>query len=215
MGNSNNEPNTDALSLASSAPLWSRIMRDVSAGLPMADWTLPDGIQIATVDAFSGMKPGSGSSKTVKELFIEGTVPTETDDLRRSVEIDTATGDLWQEGCLGPRKTVAALDFSRAEEAFPEWGKFTRGWAKRAAGGAGRAGGPEGNRTSYFYGGGFYPYGRTWGGIFAPTELCSPPPPRNDCPEPAASAEPAVTCPPGNNGNGNGNGNGNKPTPKP
>ncbi len=217
MGNSNNEPNTDALSLASSAPLWSRIMRDVSAGMPIAEWTAPDGLEVATVDAFSGMKPGAGSSRTVKELFIAGTAPTETDDLRRVVQIDTATGQLWRDGCLGPRKTVAALDFSRAEEAFPEWGKFTRGWAKRAAGGAGRAGGPEGNRTAYFYGNGHYPFGRTWGGVFAPTELCSPPPPRVDECEtpPPEEGQPAVTCPPGN-GNGNGNGNGKPPkTPKP
>ena len=48
------------------------------------------------------------------------------------------------------------------------------------AGGAGQPvcrGGPEGTRTSYFYGSGFYPFGRSWGGIFAPTELCPIPEP--------------------------------------
>jgi penicillin-binding protein 1A len=192
MGNSNNDPNTDTLSLASSAPLWSRIMRDVSKGMPIANWKAPGGLETATVDAFSGLRPGPLSSKTVKEIFIKGTAPKDRDDTHRAVEIDAATGLLWQDGCLGPKKTVGALDFSRVEENFPNWGKYTRGWAKRAARGPGVSGGPEGTRTAYFYGGKHFPYGRTWGGIFAPTELCSIPPP---------SAEPCgfifqPTCPP-------------------
>ena len=211
MGNSNNEPNTDTLSLASSAPLWSRIMRDVSGGMPIANWSRPGGLVEASVDAISGMRPGPFTTKTVKELFIEGTVPNEPDDLRRVVEIDTATGDLWQEGCLGPRKTVGALDFSRVEESFETWVKYNRGWAARAAKGSGVRGGPEGTRTSYFYGGGFYPFGRSWGGVFAPTELCTPPPPK---PTRCVEIDPASPCPSRRPGPGNGGDGGDK-TPKP
>jgi peptidoglycan glycosyltransferase len=206
MGNSNNEPNTDTLSLSSSAPLWSRIMRDVSQGMPIAKWSVPGGIEVASVDAFSGLKPGSFTSKTVKELFIEGTAPTERDDLRRVVEIDSATGKLWQDGCRGPRRTVGALDFSKVEENFPTWQKYTRAWVKRAARGSGVSGGPEGTRTSYFYGSGFYPFGRSWGGIFAPSERCEPRPPE---PTRCVELDPASPCPtdrpPGKG----------KPTPKP
>jgi membrane peptidoglycan carboxypeptidase len=179
MGNSNNEPNTDTLSLASSAPLWSRIMRDVSKDLPIEGWRKPAGLEVATVDAFSGMKPGPFSSKTVKELFIKGTAPRDTDNLRHAVEIDAASGKLWQDGCVGPKKTVGALDFSNAED-IDKWGYYDRGWAKRAAKGAGRSGGPEGTRTAYFYGSGFYPFGKSWGGIFAPTTLCPIPAPPPD-----------------------------------
>jgi membrane peptidoglycan carboxypeptidase len=208
MGNSNNEPNTDTLSLSSSAPLWSRIMRDVSAGMPIAGWSAPGGLEVATVDAISGMKPGPFTSKTVKELFIEGTAPTEPDDLRRVVQIDTATGGRWQDGCLGPKKSVGALDFSRVEENFPTWQKYTNGWAKRAARGSGVSGGPEGTRTSYFYGSSFYPFGRTWGGIFAPSGTCEPPPPE---PTRCIDLNPFDPCPtdkpPG--------GKPPKPTPKP
>ena len=208
MGNSNNDPNTDTLSLASSAPLWSRIMRDVSKDLPIEGWHAPSGLEEATVDAFTGMKPGPFSSKTVTELFIKGTAPRESDDFHRAVEIDSASGLLWQDGCVGPRKTVGALDFSKAED-IDQWGYYDRGWQKRAARGSGVSGGPEGTRTSYFYGSGFYPFGKSWGGIFAPSELCP-------IPEP----EPPVLCgilflppcpsdqpPPGGPGNGK--------TPKP
>ena len=210
MGNSNNEPNTDTLSLASSAPLWSRIMRDVSHGMPIAKWSRPGGLEEATVDAISGMKPGPFTTKTVKEIFIKGTAPSERDDLRRVVEIDTATGKRWQDGCLGPKRSVGALDFSHVEESFPQWQKYTNGWAKRAARGSGVSGGPEGTRTSYFYGSGFYPFGRTWGGIFAPSALCEPPPPE---PTRCVEIDPLLPCPtdrPPGNGNGKP-----KPTPKP
>jgi membrane peptidoglycan carboxypeptidase len=201
MGNSNNAPNTDTLSLSSSAPLWSRIMRDVSKGMPIATWKRPSGLVEASVDAISGMKPGPFTTRTVKEIFIKGTQPTETDDLRRTVDIDTATGDLWAEGCAGPMKTVGALDFSSVETQYGAWAKADRAWAKRAAGGAGRAGGPKGTRTSYFYGSGFYPFGRSWGGIFAPTKVCEPPAPPPVC-DPLfgilpCPSEPPPTEPPG------------------
>ena len=145
MGNSNNEPNTDTLSLSSSAPLWSRIMRDVSHGIPIATWQRPGGIVEATVDAFSGLKPGASTTKTVQELFIKGTQPTYADDLRRTVEIDSSTGLLWQDGCAGPKKTVGVLDFSNVDANFPTWQKFDRAWAARAARGAGVAGRAEGH----------------------------------------------------------------------
>jgi membrane peptidoglycan carboxypeptidase len=176
MGNSNNEPNTDTLSLASSAPLWSRIMRDVSKDLPIEGWHKPSGLEVAKVDAFTGMRPGPFTSRTVDELFIKGTVPRETDSFHHSVEIDGASGLLWQDGCVGPKKTVGALDFSTAED-IGKWDYYIRGWQKRAARGSGVSGGPEGTRTAYFYGSGFFPFGRSWGGIFAPTELCPIPEP--------------------------------------
>jgi hypothetical protein len=145
--------------------------------MPIEGWKAPKGLEVVTVDAFSGLRPGPFSAKTVKELFIAGTAPKDVDDIHRGVEIDAATGKLWQEGCAGPRKVVGALDFSHVEENFPNWGKYTRGWVKRASRGAGVSGGPEGTKTAWFYGGKHFPYGKTWGGIFAPTELCTIPEP--------------------------------------
>ena len=183
MGNSNNEPNKDTLSLGSSAPLWSRILTDVSKGTPIADFRQPSGLVTASVDAITGLRPGPFSSKTVREFFIKGTEPTRADDLRRTVDIDAASGLLWQDGCVGPMKTVGALDFSQVEAAYPAWQKADNGWTKRAARGPGVAGGPKGTRTAYFYGTGFYPFGRTWGGIFAPSQICplAPPPTPPPC----------------------------------
>ncbi len=72
-----------------------------------------------------------------------------------------------------PWQTRRFLDFSQAEPGFPEWQRYTQGWAQRAARGAGVRGGPKNNRTMYFYNLSFHPYGATWGGRFKPTEVCS------------------------------------------
>ncbi|HYK95279.1 MAG TPA: transglycosylase domain-containing protein [Candidatus Dormibacteraeota bacterium] len=174
MGNSDSSPNTDALSLQSSAPLWSRILTEVSQKMPIANFSPPDGLVNVTVDAFSGMLPGPGTVSTVKEIFIKGTQPTRPDNLHVDVQIDQATGKLWANGCTGPMVTKTVLDFSQAETRFPQWQPYTQEWAQRAARGPGVRGGPKGTRTMYFYSLGFHPFGATWGGAFKPTEVCQP-----------------------------------------
>jgi membrane peptidoglycan carboxypeptidase len=194
MGNSDNTPNTDTLSLESSAPLWSRIMTEISKGMPIAKFQQPDGLVKVKVDAFSGLLPGPGTVATVEELFIKGTEPKRKDDLHVQAEIDGATGRLWQEGCTGPKETRTFLDFSQAEPGFPEWQRYTQEWADRAARGVGVRGGPKKTRTMYFYNLSFHPFGATWGGKFKPTEVCQPLvfcPPDNGIPTP----EPSIVIP--------------------
>ena len=198
MGNSDNTANNDALSLASAAPLWSRIMTEISQNMPIAKFTdhRPKGLVTKEVDAFSGLLPGPGTVRTVEEIFIKDTEPTRRDNLHVEVQIDGATGLLWQEGCTGPQQTRRFLDFSEAEPGFPEWQRYTQGWAQRAARGAGVRGGPKNNRTMYFYNLSFTPYGATWGGRFKPTEVCSalaPCPPAQESPDPSAPVAPCVT----------------------
>ena len=193
MGNSDATPNTekDKTSLTTSAPLWSAILTEVSQGMPVAKFKQPSGIVTATVDAYSGLLPGPYTTKTIKELFIDGTVPTRTDDLHVELDIDQATGLLWQDGCTGPMVKEGFLDFSNVEQRFPSWQQYTQEWAARAAKGPGVSGGPMKTRTSYFYNNSFAPFGRTWGGVFAPTAVCTPlPPPICD---PGTSFDPLAT----------------------
>jgi membrane peptidoglycan carboxypeptidase len=189
MGNSNNQPNRGSLSLDSSAPLWSAILEEVSAKYPIASFKAPGGLVTATVDAFTGLKPGPFTRKTVKELFIKGTVPTERETLRVSREIDAASGKLWRDGCVGPKVSRGFFNLNEVESNFPNWQKANRGWASRAAGGPGRRGGPEGTRTTYFYNNGFTPFGRSWGAPFAPTAKCPFAPVETP---PPASCDPAL-----------------------
>jgi membrane peptidoglycan carboxypeptidase len=196
MGNSDSTPNNDALSLKSAAPLWSRIMTEISQDMPIAKFTdqKPDGLVTKEVDAFSGLLPGPGTVKTVNEIFIKDTQPTRRDNLHVEVQIDGATGLLWQDGCTGPMQTRRYLDFSQAEPGFPQWQRYTQEWAQRAARGVGVRGGPKGTRTMYFYNLSFHPFGATWGGRFKPTEVCAalvPCPPPNEPPTP----EPSIVIP--------------------
>jgi membrane peptidoglycan carboxypeptidase len=196
MGNSNNAPNRGSLSLDSSAPLWSAILQEVSAKMPIANFKAPSGLQTANVDAFTGLKPGPFTKKTVKELFIKGTVPTARETLRVSRVVDAASGLLWREGCVGPRVTRGFFNLNEVESNFPNWQKANRNWAARAAKGPGRRGGPEGTRTSYFYNNSFAPFGRSWGAPFAPSAKC-PIAPKATPPPACDPAVPESCLPPG------------------
>jgi membrane peptidoglycan carboxypeptidase len=197
MGNSDNSP-TGSLSLDSSAPLWSAIMSEVSKGMPIESFSRvkPSGLVTATVDAHTGMKAGSGTGKTIKELYLPGTAPTSSGKFYTTRQVDAATGLLWQAGCAGPQVTRSYIDYSQIESAFPVWQKADINWQARAARGSGVAGGPKGTRTSYFYGGypAFFPFGTSWGGSFAPTKRCTVvpvTPPPTQC----VSTDPAQPCP--------------------
>ncbi|MEX1171801.1 MAG: transglycosylase domain-containing protein [Chloroflexota bacterium] len=226
MGNSNNDPNKGSLSLDSSAPLWSAIMAAVSKDMPIASFSAPDGLKTATVDAFTGLKPGPFTTKTVKELFIPGTEPTERETIRVAREIDEASGLLWQDGCVGPKVTRGFFDLSEVESNWPNWQKANKNWAARAAKGTGVRGTSKGTRTSYFYNNAFAPYGRTWGAPFAPTATCplAPPPcgvefpdpdPSDGIPAPTPIPCPTPTLDPDGPPGGGGGGGVTRPSPKP
>ena len=206
MGNSNNQPNKGSLSLDSSAPLWSEILTDISRDLPIEKFKRPGGLVVAEVDAFTGRRPGPFTKRTVDELFIKGTVPSERETTRTALDIDAASGLLWREGCAGPKVTKGFFNLGDVEANFPSWQKANRAWAARAARGTGVRGGPKGTRTSYFYSGSFAPFGRSWGAPFAPTKKCpiAPvvPPPCDplvtECPtlppvDPSATPKPGTT----------------------
>jgi membrane peptidoglycan carboxypeptidase len=198
MGNSDNsEPPKGVVALESAASLWQSFLTQASRGTPIATFTRPPGVVQASVDAFSGMRPGPFTRRSVKEWFIEGTVPTQVDNTKVGIEIDAATGNLWQEGCTGPKEVQGFLNLDGVESEFAAWGKYNQGWIARAAKGSGYAGGPEKTRTTYFYESGVWnPFGSTWGAPFAPTELCEIPLPTPE-PFPSGSPFPWESLPPG------------------
>jgi penicillin-binding protein 1A len=204
MGNSDNSP-TGAISLESTAPLWSAIMSDIAKGMPIDRFarTRPKGLTTAKVDAFTGMKPGPTTRKTVTELFLPGTEPTRAASVTVTLDVDAATGKLWRDGCAGPMVTRSFIDLSQIEP-IRSWQRADAAWQARAARGSGVYGGPKHTRTSYFYGQGFFPFGMSWGGQFPPTKSCpmAPPPtppvcvstdPLSPCPSPEPSILPEPT----------------------
>ncbi|MHB8959034.1 MAG: transglycosylase domain-containing protein [Candidatus Limnocylindrales bacterium] len=197
MGNSDNSPNSGRLSLDSSAPLWSAIMSEISKGMPIESFsrTKPAGLVTATIDAFTGMKPGPTTRKTITEMYLPGTQPTGPAKVTVTADIDAATGLLWQPGCAGPMQTRSFIDFSQVEAGFPAWQKADIAWQARAARGPGVVGGPKHTATSYFYGQGFFPFGASWGGSFAPTKKCTVVPVTPPPPTPCISLDPLSPCP--------------------
>ena len=151
----------------------------------------------ATVDAFTGMRPrpihDEGGQRAVP---VAGTVPKKAASFGHAVDVDDASGLLWREGCVGPMVTRTFVDYSSVEAGFKAWQKANAAWQKRAAKGPGVRG-PKGSRTAYFYGSGdgisWYPFGRSWGGKFAPTKECPLAPPPSVC----VPGDPASPCPSG------------------
>ena len=93
--------------------------------------------------------------------------------------------------------TYSGFPITEADHA--SWLRADLAWLARAARGPGVAGGPKGTRTAYFYGGGFFPFGRTWGGFgFPPGRECPiggpGPSPGDETPaDPDASPKPSPT----------------------
>jgi membrane peptidoglycan carboxypeptidase len=188
MGNSDNSaPPSGVVALESAASLWQSFLTAATKGQPIATFQQVPGVVQATVDAFTGMRPGPFSAKTVKEWFIDGTAPTQVDNTKVGIAVDSVSGKLWQDGCLGPMEVRGFLDLGSVEADFPQWRTYTDGWIARAQRGPGIAGGPQKTRTTYFYESGWQPYGSTWGAPFPPTETCDLFVPS---PEPSPSLEP-------------------------
>jgi membrane carboxypeptidase/penicillin-binding protein len=208
-GNSDNSvvstPGSPVFSIDVSAPVWQSFMQQATRGWQIRDFRRPKGLKEAEVDAFSGLKPGPFSGETVRELFIEGTQPTKTDDTKVGIQIEQETKTRWQEGCVGTPVTRAALALDHVEAAFPAWQRQNQRWLSRARRGSGVGGGLDRSRTSYFYNlGSFHPYGRSWGAPFAPKAMCVV-----GGAQPDPTPVPSETPDPSDDGDGNGNGGGN------
>jgi hypothetical protein len=176
MGNSDNSQTNGVFSLESTAPLWQAFLSEASAGTPIADFTKPPGIVQARIDAYSGMVPGPFATKIINEYFIDGTQPTQIDTTKVAVDIDSSSGLLWQDGCVGPKQTLGFLDLTGVESSWDAWKQYRDDWITRAQKGPGTKGGPEKTATAYFYENGYQPYGPSWGAPFAPTDMCTPGP---------------------------------------
>ncbi len=201
-GNSDRAPGKSVMSLELAAPIWHAFMQDATAGTPVTDFKQPDGVTWAAVDAYSGMLPGPYTTKTVKEVFVNGTVPNQVDTTKISFDIDTVSNTLWTYDCPGTKDTKGFLDFSKVDSNNPNFQKYDQIWASRAQTGVGKRGGPGNGTTMYFYQVGFWlPFGATWGADFPPTTSCTqntgtPPPSPSPSPTPDVTPTPVPTATP-------------------
>ena len=211
-GNSDNSPvstpQSPLQSLDVPTYVWQGFMDDVTRTWPIQDFTEPAGITTMSVDAYSGLRPGPFTTRTVPELFINGTQPTQVDNLRQPLQVvpdPTSTKGgylLWQPACgtTPAPQTLGFLDFSNVETNYPNWHAADLAWAARAMKGAGVYGGPEHTRTTFFYNLVYQPYGQTWGAPFPPAKSCEaalPTPGVPGSPAPGSSFGPGSSPGPG------------------
>jgi hypothetical protein len=129
-------------------------MRELTAKTPIASFKAPKGVVQATIDAWTGGRPGRWTRDTVKEWFISGTQPG------ASGAIDPP-GLLYSPSCGGWR-----VDPVKAELGPASWNAADAAWLARARRGVGVRGQYD-TKTAWFW-------GRTgWGGPLAGS--CAPP----------------------------------------
>lgn len=62
----------------SALPIWTDLVAALSKGKPAIDFPVPSGVVTAQIDPKSGLLAYQGMADAVAEVFLEGTVPTET-----------------------------------------------------------------------------------------------------------------------------------------
>lgn len=148
MGNSdhsNPRAKAPATSLTAAAPLWHAFVQEYTSGWPVTNFQPPKGVVRATVDAWSGGRPGPWTRATTTAWFIAGTQP----GARGAVDPD---GLLYTKACGSYR-----VDLVKAELGPTGWDADVANWMTRARQGTGRLG-AYGSRTAYFWG------QSSWGG---------------------------------------------------
>jgi membrane carboxypeptidase/penicillin-binding protein PbpC len=82
----------DAVDPAAAAGLWHAIVKIAAADLPPDGWTAPQGITEVEVCDPSGQLPTPDCPVIVREIFLQGAEPVQTDTLFRRFEINRETG---------------------------------------------------------------------------------------------------------------------------
>jgi membrane peptidoglycan carboxypeptidase len=148
MGNSDHsapDARVQATSLSAAGQVWHAFLRDYTKGWPVARFARPDGVVRATIDRWSGGKPGPWTRSTIREWFIDGTQP----GARKAVD---EAGLLYSRGCGG-----WLVDPVKAEIGPDSWKADVADWLRRARRGTGVRG-EYGSRTA------LWPGNSTWGG---------------------------------------------------
>jgi len=80
------------LTTGMTSALWQAVMGYASKPLPVMEFTVPEGISREEVCDPSGMLPSPICPSTVEEIFLQGSEPTQVDNLYQELLINTETG---------------------------------------------------------------------------------------------------------------------------
>jgi membrane peptidoglycan carboxypeptidase len=119
-GNANHDAMAEgADGVRTAGPIWQKVMIALHEGKPVETFQRPDGIVTATVDATSGKLPTEYSPSTREEYFVEGTVPTESDDMHVTFQIDRTTGQIATPYC--PPENIDSVVYTVYPPEAGEW----------------------------------------------------------------------------------------------
>lgn len=111
--NDNRSMSSVASGVTGASPIWNKIMREIlemkdkEAGKNTQEWPIkPEDIVGLSICANSGLLPGDSGCGTRFEYFIEGTEPTETENLKRQIMINKTNGQPIQPGQNIPPENI-------------------------------------------------------------------------------------------------------------
>ncbi len=99
VGNADNEPMRHVSGITGAAPIWHDIMETLHKGLLVRVFVEPQGLTTRTICAINGLLPSEGCQRTLEEIFITGTQPTQNDTWHKVLAIDRRTGLLAAKSC--------------------------------------------------------------------------------------------------------------------
>jgi penicillin-binding protein 1C len=94
VGNSDYQAMREVNGLTGAAPIWAATIRALLNGKPEETFARPEGLTQVKVCTYSGLLPTPLCDKTHVEWLIDGTQPTQPDNIYQQVFIDTSTGQL-------------------------------------------------------------------------------------------------------------------------
>lgn len=119
VGNSDNTPMDHVAGSTGAGHIWHDFMERALANTPPRDFPIPAGLVTAQICARSGLAPTDLCPQTRTEIFVDGTAPTEPDNIYQRIGICTASGQRATEFC--PPELVEEHVFEVYPEEYREW----------------------------------------------------------------------------------------------
>jgi len=102
-GNADNAPMYRVTGITGAGPIWRDFMEEALRGIPARDFAIPDGLVEREICDASGLLATPDCPRVRREIFVQTTEPTQRDNAYQKLMLDAATGNLWADGCQGPR----------------------------------------------------------------------------------------------------------------
>jgi penicillin-binding protein 1C len=123
VGNSDNTAMEKLPGSRGAGPIWRGVMEWLLPSLPEAEFREPEGLEWVDVDATSGLLPTAYSPRKVREVFVQGTAPTEYDNVHRPFRICQVSGKVATVFC--PAETVSEQVFEIYPPEANDWVRET------------------------------------------------------------------------------------------